>query len=309
MAQNDDMSERLSYIRAELTAAQDKKDIIQKYSDISTDDRELSDLIGLYRLHYLSGDASVMLDALAADKRFYRYPEALYFAAAENHDISAAAYDDMFRPEKAVRYCFESFTDAEAVFSRYNDGFGTAAEELYMFARCFEAVVLISAEKGITEHICTSMSVFGAYGGRLAEKLIVPEYLDTEILSPALPAEIRKYIFAERAAECFSEHDYRKALAWTICLLRCAPAFAAAASAYRDGIVMAKQRSDKTVHESELRMLAQTLKERIRSLIGKRRFAEAGELLKEYRSLAPLDPEGDELAALLRASARRYRYK
>ena len=44
MAQNDDMSGRLSYIRAELTAAQDKTDIIQKYSDISTDDRELSDL-------------------------------------------------------------------------------------------------------------------------------------------------------------------------------------------------------------------------------------------------------------------------
>ena len=44
-------------------------------------------------------------------------------------------------------------------------------------------------------------------------------------------------------------------------------------------------------------MLAQTLKERIRSLIGKRRFADAAELLKEYRRLAPLDPEGDELAA------------
>ncbi len=251
--------------------------VIEFFKKLYKNEPMMSALLDTLEVHFSTGDCRRQAEKMIADG-YGAYYELLYFMLAEGQDVHQLLTDS-FDLRAAAVFCRNLFEDMYEVVGNYSTDRLESREALMSALRVYETFMSVMAEdeKDIEK-------VFAEWG-KAGAKLCSTEQIDD------LPAQVLGAAMANNIEIARKQKNYKICAAAMKMLLKTYPAAKPIVSALNEKLQKEIAEMNKPKQVTEMDVLAQTVKENIADLIESGNFEQARQLLDEYSTLMPNDPE------------------
>lgn len=266
-----------AFVRSCIETHKDPLHVIPFFKTLYKNEPMMSALLDTLEAHFSTGDCRQQAAKMISDG-YGAYYELLYFMLVEGQDVHQLLTDS-FDLRAAAVFCRNLFEDMyEVVENYFSDGL-ESREALIAALSVYEAFMSVMAEDK------KDIEPLFAEWGRAGAKLCGTEQIDD------LPAQALGAAMANNIEIARKQKNYKICASAMKMLLKTYPAAKPIVSALNEKIQNEIAQMNKPKQVTEMDVLAQTVKENIADLIESGNFEQAGQLLDEYSSLMPNDPE------------------
>lgn len=266
-----------AFVRSCVETHKEPLHVIEFFKKLYKNEPMMSALLDTLEVHFSTGDCRRQAEKMIADG-YGAYYELLYFMLAEGQDVHQLLTDS-FDLRAAAVFCRNLFEDMYEVVGNYSTDRLESREALMSALRVYETFMSVMAEdeKDIEK-------VFAEWG-KAGAKLCSTEQIDD------LPAQVLGAAMANNIEIARKQKNYKICAAAMKMLLKTYPAAKPIVSALNEKLQKEIAEMNKPKQVTEMDVLAQTVKENIADLIESGNFEQARQLLDEYSTLMPNDPE------------------
>lgn len=266
-----------AFVRSCVETHKEPLRVIEFFKKLYKNEPMMSALLDTLEVHFSTGDCRRQAEKMIADG-YGAYYELLYFMLAEGQDVHQLLTDS-FDLRAAAVFCRNLFEDMYEVVEKYSADRLESREALMSALRVYETFMSVMAEdeKDIEK-------VFAEWG-KAGAKLCSTEQIDD------LPAQVLGAAMENNIEIARKQKNYKICAAAMKMLLKTYPAAKPIVSALNEKLQKEIAEMNKPKQVTEMDVLAQTVKENIADLIESGNFEQARQLLDEYSTLMPNDPE------------------